>query len=375
MGLLLCFCVLIEIICHYVLKTEVVYTHVFYIPIVLSAYWWGLKAGLLTAVFLCLLHISPNLLDLSDFSSSQIFAFLMRGLFFVLIGFFVGAISESRLKLDKELIQSKETLEIWGKTLEEKVNVKTKNLSTLFKVSKVASSTLDLDSLLKKILNIFITISDAKGGVVSLIDSSAVHYCWDIKKCSNFECPAFEMVQKRCWEIQETLCCKNNSKSTKDKLQTCVHCEVFQEAALVPCASKGLKKEILNKFQGKVKDSICGKAILNGKSSILPLELEPGDCGLGFESESFVGVPLVTREGIVGAICLFGVEERKYNKEEMDFISAAARQVAIAIKNAQLYSVTETLALTDDLTELHNYRSFQNKLAEDLERAKRSNHP
>ena len=248
MGLLLCFCVLIEIICHYVLKTEVVYTHVFYIPIVLSAYWWGLKAGLLTAVFLCLLHISPNLLDLSDFSSSQIFAFLMRGLFFVLIGFFVGAISESRLKLDKELIQSKETLEIWGKTLEEKVNVKTKNLSTLFKVSKVASSTLDLDSLLKKILNIFITISDAKGGVVSLIDSSAVHYCWDIKKCSNFECPAFEMVQKRCWEIQETLCCKNNSKSTKDKLQTCVHCEVFQEAALVPRASKGLKKEILNKL-------------------------------------------------------------------------------------------------------------------------------
>ncbi|MDO8885485.1 diguanylate cyclase [Candidatus Oleimmundimicrobium sp.] len=373
-GLIL-LCVIIEAICHFVLKTEVVYTHIFYIPIILAAYWWGLRGGLLASCFLSLLHIIPNLLGLSNISNLQIIETLTRGTFFILVGFFVGRISENKLNIDKELIQSKEDLKLWGETLEKKVDEKTKDLSLLFKVNSIASSTMNLDSLIKKILNIFVKITDAKSGIISLIDSSTIHHCWEIKRCFNFECPAFEITKSRCWEIPGTPCYENYFKKAKDNQTMCIGCEVFQEAEIVPYANKGLKKEMLNEFKGKVEDSICGKIIAKEKPSILLFKSKNKNCNLDFNNENFLGVPLVTREGVIGVMCLFGVDDEKFNKEKMDLISTASMQIAVAIKNVQLYAAAETLALTDDLTGLHNYRSFQNKLLEEVERAKRGNCP
>jgi len=377
-GIVLLFCVLIEAFFHFVLKTEIVYTHLFYIPIILAAYWWGLKGGLITSVFLGLTHLLPNLLNGNHFLSSSLFAPLSRCLILISVGVFVGIISDDRAKFERELLKSKKELEAESKALEKKIKEKTRNLSILFKVSKVASSTLDLEIILKKVLNVFKVIGDAKSGVVLLVNSKTVPFCWEIKNCSNFDCPAFKLINQRCWEIPEVRCREDALNNIGNKLKTCVNCDVFQEAELVPYASRGLSEEMLKGFNTKIKDSLCSPAIINRKPMVLQRyqkksnEIKPKT---SIEGECFLGIPLMTKEQMVGVLCLFGVKQREYNKEETGLISTAAEQVAVAIKNAQLYSSAEEVALTDDLTGLHNYRSFQTKLAEEIERAGRSNRP
>ena len=46
MGILLITCIGLEYYFHFILGIQIVYTHFFYIPIVLAAIWWGLRGGL-----------------------------------------------------------------------------------------------------------------------------------------------------------------------------------------------------------------------------------------------------------------------------------------------------------------------------------------
>mgnify|MGYP001038565999 CR=1 FL=1 len=377
-GIVLLFCVLIEVFFHFVLKMDIVYTHLFYVPIILAAYWWGLKGGLITSILLGLTHLLPNLLSSNHFSSSSFFASLSRCLILILVGVFVGIISGDRAKFERELLKSKKELEAGSKALERKVKEKTRNLSILFKVSKVASSTLNLKIILKKVLNVFMLIGNAKSGVVLLVNPKTAPFCWEVKSCSNFDCPAFKLINQRCWEIPEVHCCEDALNNIGSKLKVCVNCDVFQEAELVPYASRGLSENMLEAFSTKIKDSLCRLAIIDRKPMVLQRYQKKSNKRnhkANIEGEGFFGVPLMTKEQLVGILCLFGVEQRVYNKEEIGLVSTAAEQVAVAIKNAQLYSSAEEVALTDDLTRLHNYRSFQAKLAEEIERARRSNHP
>lgn len=52
-------------------------------------------------------------------------------------------------------------------------------------------------------------------------------------------------------------------------------------------------------------------------------------------------------------------------------LQAVASELVVAIENSQLYKLTKRLAITDELTGLHNYRSLQQRLDDEVERAKR----
>ena len=52
---------------------------------------------------------------------------------------------------------------------------------------------------------------------------------------------------------------------------------------------------------------------------------------------SYLGVPLVVKQGILGVLSFYTQDQHKFAHEEMDFLSTLASQAAMAIHNAQLY--------------------------------------
>ncbi|MBU4426704.1 MAG: hypothetical protein KKB35_08210, partial [Proteobacteria bacterium] len=86
--LILC-CISITYYSHFILRTEVVFSHFFYVPIVWAAFWWGRRA-VWVAVFLGgwlmasdALSPSVHVLEISN---------LLRSGMFVVIGLTVGAL-------------------------------------------------------------------------------------------------------------------------------------------------------------------------------------------------------------------------------------------------------------------------------------------
>jgi signal transduction histidine kinase/DNA-binding NarL/FixJ family response regulator len=63
--------------------------------------------------------------------------------------------------------------------------------------------------------------------------------------------------------------------------------------------------------------------------------------------EKAVAFPLKLKDRIWGYLCFFSNKEREFSTEELDFLSALAAQVAVAIHNAELYA--GTVALAEDL--------------------------
>lgn len=57
--------------------------------------------------------------------------------------------------------------------------------------------------------------------------------------------------------------------------------------------------------------------------------------------------------------------------EDRLVLQAVSSELLVAVENSQLYKLTKRLAITDELTGLNNYRFLQQKLDEEIERAKR----
>lgn len=59
---------------------------------------------------------------------------------------------------------------------------------------------------------------------------------------------------------------------------------------------------------------------------------------------SYLGVPLITKEDLLGDIAIFTKEEHAFSPEEIEFVAALASQAAIAIQNSRLYEETKRQA-------------------------------
>ncbi len=66
MGSSLLACVGLEYWLHLVYDITQVYAHLFYMPIIVAALWWGLKGGLVASSFLGLMHILFYLPDIIE---------------------------------------------------------------------------------------------------------------------------------------------------------------------------------------------------------------------------------------------------------------------------------------------------------------------
>ncbi|NWG35272.1 MAG: diguanylate cyclase [Chloroflexi bacterium] len=90
---------------------------------------------------------------------------------------------------------------------------------------------------------------------------------------------------------------------------------------------------------------------------------------------SWLGVPLIVREQLIGLLAIDSVEPFHFTSANIELVSAFADQVAVAIENARLFDETQRLAITDGLTGLYNRRHFMEIARREFERARRYKRP
>jgi len=95
-----------------------------------------------------------------------------------------------------------------------------------------------------------------------------------------------------------------------------------------------------------------------------------GWCGTTY-TRSWLGVPLIVRDELIGFLTLDHTETGIYGESECSLASAFANQAAIAIDNARLFRQVHQLAITDSLTGIYNRRHFFEIATKEFERARR----
>lgn len=95
----------------------------------------------------------------------------------------------------------------------------------------------------------------------------------------------------------------------------------------------------------------------------------------GAPARSYVGVPLIARERVIGVLAVQSYQPNAYTRSQIRLLESIAVQAAIAIENARLYAEVQRLAIVDELTGAYNYRGLLEFGRREVERARRFNRP
>jgi hypothetical protein len=96
MGLILLGACLLTYYYHATLGTGVIFTHLFYIPIILASIWWG-KKSILVAIFLAGLILASDVFFLK---AVPLVADIIRAIMFIVIGGVVGRLMDGMRKIE-----------------------------------------------------------------------------------------------------------------------------------------------------------------------------------------------------------------------------------------------------------------------------------
>ena len=93
----------------------------------------------------------------------------------------------------------------------------------------------------------------------------------------------------------------------------------------------------------------------------------------GQPSRSYVGVPLILLNQVVGVISMQSFQPYAYSAEQVRLLETIATQAAIAVQNARIYDQMKQMAITDSVTQLFTRRHFSILGRNEVERALRYN--
>lgn len=136
-------------------------------------------------------------------------------------------------------------------------------------------------------------------------------------------------------------------------------------------------EEELKKVVFKVGEGIAGQVVQSRKPKYIEnLHIEPGvseQARMYHKDRSCMVYPLLCKDEILGVVTFEADNVRKFADKELALFENISNQVAIAVFNAQLFSILQHLSVTDGLTELYNHRYFQERIQEEINRALRNN--
>lgn len=89
---------------------------------------------------------------------------------------------------------------------------------------------------------------------------------------------------------------------------------------------------------------------------------------------SVIAVPLKMHGLIIGILYLNDFTPRHFSSEQLELLTIMASFASLSIANARLHQKTKLLAATDGLTGLYNYRQFKLMFDQELHRARRYDH-
>ena len=149
-------------------------------------------------------------------------------------------------------------------------------------------------------------------------------------------------------------------------------------------ASKGIDRSILENVKAKIGEGISGTVMEKGTPIIvkdIESESEPfaRKNRSRYKTKSFVSIPLRVGLRTIGVINISDkITGEIFSEEDLHLLLSFASYASIALERGEYYKMTEDLkkiSVTDSLTGLFNRRYFQERLFEEMERAKRHNEP
>ena len=91
---------------------------------------------------------------------------------------------------------------------------------------------------------------------------------------------------------------------------------------------------------------------------------------------SFLGIPLLTKDHVLGLICLVDSRENSFNQRDLRVISIIADNASLAIASAKAQERADFLSTTmDGLTGLYNFSGFRERLEIAFQEASRRRRP
>jgi diguanylate cyclase (GGDEF)-like protein len=138
----------------------------------------------------------------------------------------------------------------------------------------------------------------------------------------------------------------------------------------------GGEQAALQDLRVKVGEGVAGWVVEHGETLIVPesaddprLANEPG--GKSQQARSVICMPLRGRKGTHGAIEIFNPRADQMTDYTIAFLHILADHAAIAIENARDVTRIQQLTMTDDTTGLYNVRSLYEVLGRELDRCGR----
>jgi diguanylate cyclase (GGDEF)-like protein len=106
----------------------------------------------------------------------------------------------------------------------------------------------------------------------------------------------------------------------------------------------------------------------------LPTDLDmwPKDDGASSEFRTVMGLPLIVHDNIIGAMSIDSRTPNAYSERDAEAAMAFARFASVAVEHARLYSSIVELAILDSLTGVANRRHFDAVLQTEWRRATRN---
>jgi two-component system cell cycle response regulator len=139
--------------------------------------------------------------------------------------------------------------------------------------------------------------------------------------------------------------------------------------ALVREATHGLtKRDPAERIP--VGQGVAGTVAANGRAMVLasPAGHGPGEPA----ATTQVSVPLLAQGRVLGVLSLYDREDGEpFTLGDAEALTAFAVQAAVAIENVQLHAEAERLSVTDPLTGAWNYRYFERRFEQEIERSRR----
>ncbi len=125
----------------------------------------------------------------------------------------------------------------------------------------------------------------------------------------------------------------------------------------------------INEHPGTIGNVIRTRQTLYLQDNIDPVTgpLNP-DMDMEKRAKSYVGIPLMVRDKVVGVMSIQSYRPNAYREEQIHLLERIAVHAAIAIENARLYSEEQRLAIIDELTGIYNYRGLKELGAREVER-------
>lgn len=129
----------------------------------------------------------------------------------------------------------------------------------------------------------------------------------------------------------------------------------------------------------EIGEGVCGQAaqtlqycyVSDAESSETLYSVRPGRRSAG----SLLSIPMTHAGTLLGVLNFERPEKASFSIEDINFLTAVADQAALAVMNAQLHEQTVELSLTDPLTGVHNRRHLFSQLDLEIARAQRFGQP